>query len=223
MRGIAAIAAIALIYFAGVRRALKGWENGNIVCAGNSLTVGYLLQAPQFESYPAQLFYSPDAQGLSIAVTNKGVNGITTQQMHAAIADVNILFNASVKSVCIAWEIGNDIWFNGTDGQAAYLNFFYYCQSLKSQGWYVVAVTVPPRDAVSAFGDPPAVYMQKVSAANELLLRDWKSYCDKIVDINSIPELATVNPVYYYPDKIHIRASGYSLFKDLLVKKLFHE
>lgn len=199
----------------------KNWELGNIVCAGNSLTFGFLLADRSKQSYPAQLGSSYVAQRFRISVLNKGVNGMTTQQMIAAAPAIDALYKPGVKSVCIAWEIGNDIWFNGTAGPVAYSNFVSYCLARKAKGWFVVVITVPPRNATSAFGDTPAQYMAKVNSANGLLLANGIAFCDVLVNINSIPELATVNPVYYFPDNIHLRENGYRLLVDLLNKKIF--
>jgi len=202
---------------------LNGWRNGIVVCAGNSLTFGYLLPDPSLQSYPGLLGNSYAVNSLRVTVFNKGVNGITTQQMIVAgPSQIDPLLVPGVKNVCVAWEIGNDIWFNGTDGATAYNNFKTYCLARQAAGWQVVVMTVPPRNAVSAFGDSPAQYMAKVNQANALLRVGYQSFSSGLVDIAIIPELAVVNPVYYYPDNIHIRANGYVLIEGKVSNQLFN-
>lgn len=186
-----------------------------IVCDGNSLTRG-----GGTTPYPQQVSERFPFSENGTLVYNKGVDGQTTPQMIAdASTDIDPLYNASVKSVLIAWEVGNDIYFNGSVLNA-YNNFVTYCNDRRLVGWKVIAISLTPRDQSTPFGDNSAQFEVKLQQANVLMLNNWIEFSDAIIDLRSDPRLATITLDYWNPDLVHLNAAGYQVVADLVMKKI---
>jgi len=140
-----------------------------IVCDGNSLTAGgyggtytYPQLLSQQSGFETADFY------------NFGVSGQQTSQMSSdAASQIDVLINGSVENILIAWEVGNDIYYNG-DATAAYTRFRDYCLARQAAGWRVIVLTCPARTQTTVFGDNPSQYETKLQAANTLLLANWE-------------------------------------------------
>lgn len=114
----------------------------NIVCDGNSLTVGQ--DSTQGLSYPIQL---SNLLGTNFIVTNKGVGGQTTQQMSADYAaDIAPLYSLSLyhKNILVIWEGRNDLTSNEITSTQAYNNLKSLADLGKATGYSIVMVTLLP-------------------------------------------------------------------------------
>lgn len=192
----------------------------NIICAGNSLTWGYRLPDPATESYPAQL----QALLPLDTVLNKGVNGITTPQMQARLStDVYPFYDSTKTNVVIAWEVGNDIYFNGVSYMTAYNNFVTYCDSVRAHGFKVVVINLPYRNnyyysgnLITPGGDDTTQYSQKLLSVNTLLKQNWRTFADKFVKV----PFSTYDTTDYIFDYIHLTQVGYQKIDSVILKNL---
>jgi hypothetical protein len=196
----------------------------NIICAGNSLTVGYHLDSPATQAYPAQLdtFYHD-----SNTIWNEGVNGITTEQMEPLIAsDITAHYDSTKKNICIAWEIGNDIFWNGTTARAAVDSFITYCGNVHAAGFKVYAVTLPYRNnyfmgyPVTPGGDDSTAYTAKIKSVNTMLRSKWPIFASGLVDVAANKDLKQYSVQYYLSDHVHLSAAGYTIVASLAKNSL---
>jgi lysophospholipase L1-like esterase len=195
-------------------------ENAVIVCDGNSLTQGTGASNPATTSYPARIDASAGFE--TATIYNLGVSGQTTQQMiDDAVGQVNPLYNASVSNVLIAWEVGNDLYYNG-NVSAAMSRFWSYCDARRAVGFKVIVVTCPPRDQATTFGDNSAQYNTKLNEANALILSDYTSHADGVVDLASDSRFAGYNLTYYDADKVHFTDAGYQVIADLIKNRIIN-
>jgi lysophospholipase L1-like esterase len=192
-----------------------------IVTDGNSLTAGYLASAPD-KAYPARLALIDPFAADGATVTNKGIGGQTTQQMiDDATTDVDPLYNAGVKSVLVAWEMGNDLYFNA-DVSGAETRFASYCAARQAAGWKVVVCNLPARDhsvtngGVSPGGDSDAAYNTKRLSLNTWLAANWATFADGFVDLAADAAFTTFNSTYFNADRVHLTDAGYQKVADLV-------
>src|SRR5574343_1495963 len=123
------------IFFSSLGNSL-GFDltNANIVCDGSSLTAGGYGGL----SYPTLLNTDLGVEFTGVTVTGRGVGGQQTTQMIAdGDSDVDSLLRANRPNILCVWEVGNDIYFNGSVSTAI-TNITTYCQERKAAGWYVV-------------------------------------------------------------------------------------
>ena len=207
----------------GILKAPPAYNNAVVVCDGNSLTQGFMSTNPPTKSYPAVLQKLFPFNVNSGVVTNKGVGGQTTQQMiDDAATDIDPLYNGSVKSILVAWECGNDLYFNG-DATGAYNRFVEYCQDRQAAGWIVIAVTVPYRDhsvtdgGVSPAGDNDEVYNTKRLAINTNIVNNWETFANGLFDIAANSDFSSYNTTYFSSDRVHFNDSGYDLIAHLIL------
>jgi lysophospholipase L1-like esterase len=187
----------------------------NIICAGNSLTVGYHLDSPATQAYPAQLdtFY----HGAN-TVWNEGVNGITTEQMEPLInADITAHYDSTKKNIVIAWEIGNDIFWNGTTAKAAVDSFITYCNAVRSHGFALYCVTLPYRNnyymgyPITPGGDDSTAYTAKIKSVNTMLRSKWATFSSGLIDVAASKDFKQYSAEYYLSDHVHLSAAGYTV------------
>jgi lysophospholipase L1-like esterase len=210
----------------GVKKTLSD-SASEIVCAGNSLTYGYHLAEPSTQSYPAQLIgFAPYSTNGSV-ILNKGVNGITTEQMQPRIAtDILPNYDSSKINLVIAWEVGNDIFWNGTTGAAAYDSFVVYCDSVRSHGWKVAVITNPYRNnyfmgyPTTPGGDDSTAYSSKLSASNGLIRANWASFSDYLVDLGADSAFSSYSTLNYQTDHVHLTQAGYYSLDSMVVSAL---
>ena len=196
----------------------------NIICAGNSLTVGYHLDSPATQAYPAQLdtFYHD-----SNTVLNEGVNGITTEQMEPLInSDITAHYDSTKKNVVIAWEIGNDIFWDGATAKAAVDSFVIYCNNVHAAGFKVYAVTLPYRNnyfmgyPVTPGGDDSTAYTEKIKSVNTMLRNRWTTFASGLIDVAANKAFKQYSAQYYLSDHVHLSAAGYTVVASLCKKTL---
>lgn len=159
-----------------------------IICDGNSLTTLY---------YPDTL---AQLRGTTKThVLNFGVAGQTTTQMIAdATSQIDTICQSGKYNIVVAWEVGNDLLATG-DVNAVYTRFAAYCNARRANGVKVIAVTCPPRENVND---------SLLQAANALMLANYTSFCDKIVDTRSDSRLATISSTYWNVDNVHLNPTG---------------
>lgn len=188
-----------------------------IVCDGNSLTYGYLSTNPSTKSYPALL--AADSAFSSATIYNKGVNAQTTLDMISdATSDIDPNRGSGVN-ILIAWEVGNDIYYNGS-ASGAVTNFWNYCDARRAKGWKVYVLNCPPRSQTTSFGDNPTAYQTKLTTANGLIASGWRSHADGFIDVASDSRFSGYSPTYYNADNVHYTDAGYQVIKDLVKSAL---
>jgi lysophospholipase L1-like esterase len=194
----------------------------NVICAGNSLTVGYRLDSPATQAYPAQL--QPLINGTTF---NDGVNGITTEQMEPLISsDIKPRYDSLKKNIVIAWEIGNDIFWNGATAKAAYDSFVVYCNAVTASGFKVYAVTLPYRNnyylgyPITPGGDDSTSYTAKIKSVNSMLRSKWPTFASGLIDVAANRNLKAYSSTYYIFDHVHLSAAGYTIVASLAADKL---
>lgn len=188
----------------------NNFDQAVIVCDGNSLTLGFQASDPS-KSYPSRL-------GVKTAYTtshiyNKGVSGQTTLQMTAdAATDIDPLYNGSVKSLVIAWEMGNDYLFNGQNAAACETHFQAYCANRKAIGWKVVVLTCPDRSDIDTTGR---------LNMNSWLANNYTFFADALVDLAADTRFQDyTNTTYFNGDHIHLTDVGYQLVADMVDTQL---
>jgi lysophospholipase L1-like esterase len=196
------------------------WLNGaNIIFDGNSLTAG--LGSTGGNDYPAQLIASLTALGITgITYQNFGVSSQTTQMMAAdAAAQVDTQKRAGVENILFAWEVGNDIYFNG-NAATAETDFKNYCLARKAAGWKVIIIGLTPRNQSTDFGDTISSYNAKLLAADTWLKANYATFADAFVDIRADSRLNDYTNTTYYYDGIHFKDAGYAVVAALGQTKL---
>ena len=189
-----------------------------VVCDGNSLTYGQGASNPATTSYPAVL---DGLTGFGTAtIYNLGISAQETQDMiDDAAAQVDPLFNGSVKNILVAWEVGNDIYYNGSVANSI-TRFWQYCDARRAAGFIVVVVNCPPRDNSTPAGDNPTQYNIKLSQANAALAAEYKSHASALVDLAADSRFVGYNLTYYDADKIHYTDAGYAAVAELVAAKI---
>lgn len=184
----------------------------NIVCAGNSLTYGYDLSDPSTQSFPAQL----DTMLVNATILNAGINGISTEQMQSDFIPV-----LGKRNIVIAWEIGNDIFWNGRSAADAVDSFKVYCDKITASGFSVYVLTLPARNnyymgyQMTPGGDDSTAYNSKINAAN-VLLRQMPN----VIDIAADKRLSKYSDTYFLYDHVHISAAGYNVIAEMIKSKI---
>lgn len=184
-----------------------------IVCDGNSLTAG-LFASSSAQSYPGVLDADSDFNGVTFY--NKGVSAQETQDMiDDATSDIDSLYTSGANSILIAWEIGNDIYYNGSVN-GAMARFWSYCDSRRLKGWKVFVITCPPRDQSTDAGDNSAQYNAKLVEANTRLKLEWAAHANGLIDVAGDARFQGYNLTYYNADKAHYTDAGYAAVAELV-------
>lgn len=168
-----------------------------VVCDGNSLTQGV-----GETEYPEQL---ATLLGAGWNLTNRGRGSYSTGMMNIdAEARIDALWSATAaKNVCVAWEISNDLFFNGTN-LSAERRFRDYVMRRRAKGWYVVVPTVLPRTGAST----PAGFETARGVLNTWLLAG-SSGANAVVDLTGNANLSdSTNTTYFNADKVHLTTAG---------------
>lgn len=192
--------------------------SGSVVfCHGNSLTEGIGGTA-----YPTQLGGLSGITGVVDDIVKLGTDGGTTQDMsdEAPTNVDNWLPLSYTYHILIAWEIGNDIYDNGsvTDAQT---RFAAYCNARKTAGWdRVIVLTMPPRNQTTLFGDNPAQFNTKLSEANTWLRANYDTFADELVDVAADSRLSDYTNTTYFSDGTHLTTAGYAVVAELVRNKL---
>jgi len=172
-----------------------------VVCDGNSLTQ---------QGYPLIL------NGIlsdKSSVLNYAVGGQNTTQMASDVtSQIDVLYKIGRKNYLVAWEVGNDI-LTGGKAYDAYVRFAAYCNARRAIGWTVIAITCPPRIGVND---------DTLQLANNYLLSNYTTFCDKIVDTRSDSRLATITSTYWSTDSVHLNTAGYTVIANLVKNKIIN-
>lgn len=194
-------------------------NNAVIVFDGNSLTAGQGASAGM--DYPNQMLDLLDGYGVTgIESHNVGVSAQTTSDMASdAASQVDTLINGGVENILFAWEIGNDIYFNG-DVSAAETRWTNYCNARKAAGWTVICINLMPRNQTSSFGDDVTTFNSKLSSANTWLAANYSSFSDALVDVRSDSRLNDYTNTTYFSDGTHLTNAGYGVVAELCLSVL---
>lgn len=175
----------------------------NVVCLGNSQTVGFLANNP----YPTQLtpFLPPSA-----TVTNSGVNAQTTQNMIDGIAaQATQFYRPSQRNIALVWTGTNDLFFGSTAAQTLSLIATYY-GLLKAIGFHVGFIDISPRSQSGLPGD----FEANRTIINTAVNVSRPTYCDALYRLSQNPLIGhsgdELNTLYYI-DGVHLTDLGLSI------------
>jgi hypothetical protein len=168
-----------------------------VVCDGNSLTQGV-----GETEYPEQL---ATLLGAGWDLTNLGRGSYTTGMMNVdAETRVDALWDSSAaKNVCVAWEMTNDRYFNGTV-LSIERRMRDYVLRRRAKGWYVIVPTILPRTGAGT----PAGFEADRGTLNTWLLAG-SSGANAVVDLTGNANLSdSTNVTYFNADKVHLTTAG---------------
>lgn len=199
------------------------FDNAVIVFDGNSLTnsgtpngYGNGLKYPEVIK-----LINPFHKNGSV-FTNVAVSGQTNQQMiDDAVAQVDSLYNPSKKCIVVAWEIGNDLYFNG-DQSLALSRFITYCQARRAAGFKVIAVTPTRRDlgGTTPAGDTWAEYNTMVDNICTQMRSGFSVYADGLADIAADVRLQNPLDTTYYVDGVHHNGAGRVIIAEIVYNEI---
>lgn len=180
-----------------------------VVCDGNSLTVGF--PGTEANSYPGQLRTSLGGPG-AWGVWNLGVNGQTTADMIADFGtQVAPLYNgARSKNVLVAFEVGNDLLGNAT-ARDAVDRLWAYCDLARAAGFYVIACNVPKRSDLAGAKETAR------AAANVLIAAEYASHAGALANLADRAEFSNTADGTYYTDGVHYTTAGYGVVRDVVL------
>lgn len=187
-------------------------DNLNIVCDGNSLTQGQ-------GGTPYHTYLQNSLQ--NAVVQNFGVGGQTTTQMISdATAQIDTQIDVKKKNILIAWEIGNEVYYNG-DVTTACNNFKAYCDARRTSGWQkIIVINCPPRKQSTQFGDTESQYNTKLQQVNSWLNANYTTFADEIVDLAGDSRFQGYSLNVYNADLAHFNSNGYSIIAEKIKTKL---
>ncbi len=170
---------------------------------GNSLTIGSGASALPADAYPTRAM---SLWGSGDDWENVGIVSLTTAQLQArAAGDVDARYVAGRYSVCVFWEIGNDLWYGASQADA-YTHLVDYCTARRAVGFRVVVLTCLPRFNVAR----PANFDTDQAAINTLIRANWTSYADALADVANTA-LGAYDAANYTDDGIHLKTAGYAI------------
>jgi hypothetical protein len=193
-------------------------ESANIVCDGNSLTLGTGGTA-----YPVRLaaFYPTVINDTTI--NNVAIGGQTTQEMIDNASDVDALLDGgATNNILIAWEITNHLLLNITTTTAQNA-FQEYCEDRTAAGWNkIIVITNTPRNLSNGTWTMTQVN-DRLDTTNTWLRANYTDFANALVDIQAAPEMVRSdstegNPpnATYYSDTTHYTSSGYLVLARLI-------
>ena len=205
------------------------FTNANLVFDGNSWTN---YGAPCFPSesygpwdkYPNQLLALSPWSSNGSTINNRATSGQTTGQMIAggacamdgsgvrgtAEAYVDSQLSLTRPNILVAWEVGNDLFFNG-NATDAYNRIVTYCNTRRAAGWKVVVGTPLFRQYLAGptpAGDTWSQYNTKIANICSLMRTNWSTFADAIADMNAAPELDDPLDGTYFVDGVHPSGAG---------------
>jgi hypothetical protein len=207
------------------RAACRNWLGGshlNVVCDGNSLTLGQ--GSTGGNTYSTYLLRNLEYTRGRVGASNLGVGAQTTQQMIADFASQVVpLLRPGSHNILAAWEIGNDILTNQITPAQAVANYWTYVDLAVAAGFDVLAFTCAPRadfDGTGTSYKAPA----RITEANALVLAGYRAHgCFDCVDLGSAteaPQLQNTANTNYFADTVHHTNAGYSIVASLASRKI---
>lgn len=174
--------------------------NLNIVCLGDSLTVGFPVDPAG--SYPTQL-----ATLMASPVSNVGINGEQSAGVLATEVPLAAALYVPGKDNIAIVEIGINDFLNSVPLFTVQANIVAIVSALKSIGFTVITNTLTPSNYA---GQPVSVPVNRITLNNWLL--GGGSGADKVCDSGNDPRIQnTANAANYQLDRIHMTVVGYGI------------
>lgn len=198
----------------------------NIVCDGDSLTVGEVVSAVSDEqSWPWQLQGYLD---VPCDIQNLGISGRTTEQMLTQFAGrASALYSPqSPKNIAVLFPGSNDLGNGGPVSAATlYTRVAALVAAYKSAGFTVVLLTVLPR----TYGPDPPDFESKRQQYRALVvpgLGGDKAGADYLLDIGADPILGDaatpLNSTYFNADHVHLTATSNTIIASRLASEILN-
>lgn len=205
------------------------FTNANLVFDGNSWTD---YGAPCFpgesygsgDKYPIQLGALSPWSSNGATIKLRATSGQTTGQMISggacamdgsgtrgtAAAYVDSQLSGVNPNILVAWEVGNDLFFNGNTTDA-YDRIVSYCTARRAAGWKVVVGTALYRvfgAGPTPAGDSWTVYNGKIDTVNNNIRANWSTFADALADIGGRSEFSDPTSTVYFIDGVHPTGTG---------------
>lgn len=174
--------------------------NLNIVCLGDSLTVGFPVDPAG--SYPTQL-----ATLMASPVANLGINGEQSAGLLATEVPAAVLLYVAGKNNIAIVEVGINDFLNSVPVFTVEANVTASVAALKAAGFTVIVNTLTPSNYA---GQPVGLPANRITFNNWLL--GGGSGADKVCNSGNDPRLQnTANTANYQLDRIHMTVIGYGI------------
>lgn len=187
-----------------------------IICDGNSLTFGS-GKSSDLKAYPFQLITLLGNPQTYEAVYNLGIASQTTSQIVAQFPNIqaHLKDNSKSKNIYVAWECTNQLANGGTVNDC-YNTYVTLCGLARSAGFYVVAMTVLPRNNAGT----PVTFEADRQSLNTLIRSNYATFSDAIVDVGADATIGVAgaynNATYYNADLVHLTDAGYGVVAGLV-------
>jgi hypothetical protein len=131
---------------------------------------------------------------------NISVGGQTMQTILANAANADAMYDAGYTKNFLFIRAGTNDINAGRTAQQIHDDLASYCTGRQTTGFTVIAFTISPNTA----------YDNTVrNAANALILADWETWADGLVDVSSLPVAYASLPDYHYiGDGVHYTSAG---------------
>jgi lysophospholipase L1-like esterase len=201
-------------------------DNGTFVCAGDSITDGIGATDPVLDPWPELISNGLIAEGWGHRFRNGGVGGVTAATFVSQIDTASDLTTVHYqgypggtrKNVLVIWMGTNDLYNGGTEvGMPTAATVHGYnqtmCSNYRGEGWKVLVITMTPRETHAGFDAARDEF-------NNLIIANWSTYADAMVDVGNHPPFAKVAgalPVEYFgTDSVHPNTAGYAVIRTLI-------
>lgn len=185
-----------------------------IVADGDSITAGTGM--PTAHAWPSGLArMRPDWSVVTAAIGGAKCNELAS----TAAARVDQYRAPGAPGVVVIWCGTNSLaW--GVSPENTFSHIRGYALARRAAGWKVVAVTTLPRVGSAYLAIPETARV----AFNAMILSTWPEWADGVVDPGSDLRLggggATTDPLYYWPDLIHLTATGQAIVAGMVEDEL---
>ncbi len=183
---------------------IGGRMPGVIVCDGDSITAGYLLNPPEF--YPTVMAAS---LGAGWTVTNHAVTGWVVQDLLDHTSTVDSQYVAGAQVVFLA---GSNDLAASSSSSTILSKLSTYGLGRKAVGFRTIICTITPRGSLDGTQEANRV------SVNASLRANLSTYADLLVDLVADSRLADCFDATYYNsgDRLHPTAAGAAVIAELV-------
>ena len=182
----------------------------NIVPYGNSITKG-LWSAPI--SYPSLLKNIFENNDIPTVIANQGFSGAEGSYLddnYGTLCQPYLSSEDNAINIVVVFEFTNQLNNDGsTTPQEAVTSVLNICDKAQSDGAIVIVLTA------TSTSDAPLE--ARIQTANDLLVAQYSTHADYIIDIRDVSELFPYNGTYYF-DALH--PNDYSYHANIIYNKI---
>lgn len=196
----------AMLAFLYAKYSITRTETSRLLCAGDSITAGYLATGNRGWARQIEALISVNCR-----VCNIGLPGVTTTTLNGTLsADCNVFFSGSFPCVATYAAGTNDIN-TGVAAATVETNIQSGCQTLKTKGYTVAVMSILPRGSIAGANETNR------QAVNTWLAANYATFADIYVDVAADSRLNnSSNTTYYNADATHLTVAGYGVYASLV-------